>query len=65
MGSYTGGHNADKRTTMKNQNGSAALGWPAKKLLVMASNEILKNLKNANSSYTPKPTSFKLHRNVA
>ena len=36
--SYTGGHNAnipqiDKRTTMKNQNRSAALGRPAMKLL--------------------------------
>ena len=39
MGSYTGGHNADKRTTMKNQNGSAAVGRPAMKLLGMASNE--------------------------
>ena len=28
MGSYTGGHNAGKRTTMKNRNGSAALGRP-------------------------------------
>ena len=37
MGSYTGGHNADKRTAMKNQNGSAALGRPAMKLLGMAS----------------------------
>ena len=37
MGSYTGGHNADKRTTMKNQNGSAALGRPAMKLLGTAS----------------------------
>ena len=39
MGSYAGGHNAsrqqtkDKRTTMRNQNRSAALGRPAKKLL--------------------------------
>ena len=33
MGSYTGGHNADKRTTMRNQNRSAALGRPAMKLL--------------------------------
>ena len=33
MGSYTGGHNADKRTTMKKQNRSAALGRPAMKLL--------------------------------
>ena len=40
MGSYTGGHNADKRTTMKNQNRSAALGRPAMKLLGTASNEI-------------------------
>ena len=37
--SYTGGHNLtyhkqiDKRTTMKNQNRSAALGRPAMKLL--------------------------------
>ena len=30
MGSYTGGHNANKRKTMKNQNRSAALGRPAK-----------------------------------
>ena len=33
--SYTGGHNAntiDKRTTMKNQNRSAALGRPAIKI---------------------------------
>ena len=37
MGSYTGGHNADKRTTMKNPNGSAALGRPAMKLLGTAS----------------------------
>ena len=33
MGCYTGGHNVDKRTTMKNQNRSAALGRPAMKLL--------------------------------
>ena len=33
VGSYTGGHNAEKRTTMKNQNRSAALGRPAMKLL--------------------------------
>ena len=33
MNSYTGGHNADKRTTMKNQNRSAALGRPAIKSL--------------------------------
>ena len=33
MNSFTGGHNADKRTTMKNQNRSAALGRPAMKLL--------------------------------
>ena len=32
-GSYTGGHNADKRKTMKKQNRSAALGRPAMKLL--------------------------------
>ena len=32
MGSYTGDHNADKRTTMKNQNRRAALGRPAMKL---------------------------------
>ena len=40
MGSYAGGHNADKRTTMKNQNGNAAFGRPAMKLLGTASNEI-------------------------
>ena len=39
VGSYTGGHNAsrpqtnNKRTIMKNQNRSAALGRPAMKLL--------------------------------
>ena len=38
VGSYKGCHNAniphtDKRTTMKNQNRSAALGRPAMKLL--------------------------------
>ena len=38
MGSYAGGHNAgkqqiDKRTTMRNQNRSDALGRPAMKLL--------------------------------
>ena len=33
MGSYTGGTNADKRTTMKNQNRSDTLGRPAVKLL--------------------------------
>ena len=37
MGSYTGGHNADKRTTMKISNGSAALGRPAIRLLETAS----------------------------
>ena len=31
MGSYTGGHNANKRKTMKNQNRSAVLGRPAMK----------------------------------
>ena len=40
MGNYTGSHKADKRTTMKNQNGSDALGRPAMKILGMASNEI-------------------------
>ena len=39
VGSFAGGHNAtyhkqiDKRTTMKNQNRSAALGRPAMQLL--------------------------------
>ena len=33
MGSYTGGHTADKRTTMKNEIRSAVLGRPAMKLL--------------------------------
>ena len=33
MGGYTCGHNADKRTIMKNQNRSAALGRPAMKIL--------------------------------
>ena len=50
MGSYTGGHNADKRTTMKNQNGSAALGRPAIKLLGMASNEITLYQNSLNGS---------------
>ena len=40
MSSYTGGHNAEKRTIMKNQNGSAALGRPAMKFMGTASNEI-------------------------
>ena len=50
MGSYTGGHKADKRTTMKNQNGSAALGWPAMKLLGTASNEIILYQNSLNGS---------------
>ena len=33
MGNYIGCHNADKRTIMKNQNRSSALGWQAIKLL--------------------------------
>ena len=51
-GSYTGGHNADKKTTMKNQNGSAALGRPAIKLLGMASNEITLYQNSLNDSAT-------------
>ena len=50
MGSYTGGHNADKRTTKKNQNGSAALGRPAMKLLGMASHEITLYQNSLNGS---------------
>ena len=50
MGSYTGGHNADKRTTMKNQNGSAALGRPAMKLLGTANNEITLYQNSLNGS---------------
>ena len=50
MGSYTGGHNADKRKTTKNQNGSAALGRPAMKLLGMASNEITLYQNSLNGS---------------
>ena len=50
MCSYTGGHNADKRTTMKNQNGSAALGWSAMKLLGTASNEIILYQNSLNGS---------------
>ena len=50
MGSYTGGYNADKRTTMENENGSAALGWPAMKLLGTASNEMTLYQNSLNSS---------------
>ena len=50
MGSYTSGHNADKRTTMKIQNGSAALGWPAMKLLGTASNKITLYQNSLNGS---------------
>ena len=56
MGSYTGGHNAIKRTTVKNQVlvknqiGSAALGWPAMKLLGTASNEITLYQNSLNGS---------------
>ena len=50
MGNYTGDHNADKRTTVKNQNRSAALGRPAMKLLETASNEITLYQNSLNDS---------------
>ena len=50
MGSYAGGHNADKRTTIKNQKGSAALGRPAMKLLGTARNEITVYQNSLNGS---------------
>ena len=45
LGSYEGGHNAsrpqtDKRTALRNQNKSAALGRPAMKLLGVASTSL-------------------------